>query len=450
MEVMYYFGYGIYCCDIQGETIPENQELKFVGIHIENKTNQDVTSINFTNCVIKRVPQGLTKTFPNLRILKIFGCGLSEICKADLAEYKKLQEIRLKGNKLQFLPGDLFEGFENLKAISFGKNEIKVVEPNLLDGLDKLEAIDFMENPNCNKTSLRICKPDDPDFQEEFNKFKHNVHYYAPGSNEARVIQLTKVRLSLIKNFFVSRENVEKFITKFPDPMEVLDKYYSCVDPETKSWITKFKSERLFNEKIIKSAEIIQNGNQNTLADDLKKLTQNDDFKDFLITIGEQQFKVHKFLLIARSPTLAELLKNNPEVENLNLVDISVEIFEIILKFFYTDELPSDDGTNFMQLFAAACKLKIEKLKNFAASKISNQITSENAFEILALSNKFEHEELRKNAFAGVKRKYPEIGFKDDCATKPEKIAKLIEGYEATQTLIRDAKRKFESIMDED
>jgi hypothetical protein len=450
MEVIYYFGYGIYCCDIQGETIPENQELIFLGTHIEGKTNEDVTSINFKNCVIKKVPQGLTKIFPNLRTLKIFGCGLSEICKADLAEYKKLIEIRMRGNKLQYLPGDLFEGFENLKAISFGRNELKVVEPNLLDGLLKLEAIDFMENPNCIITSLCVCRPDDPDFKEEFNKYKHIVHYYAAGSDEARAIQLIKVGNSLIKNFFVSRANVVKFITKFPDPMEVLDKYYSYADPETKIWITKFKSERLFNEKIIKNAEVIQNINQNTLADDLKKRTQNHDFKDFLITIGDQQFKVHKFLLTARSPTLAELLKNNPEVENLNLVDISVEIFEIILKFLYTDELPDDDGTNFLHLFAAAGKLKIKKLLNFAASKICNQITLENAFEILTLSNKFEHEQLRKNAFAGVKRKYPDIGFKDDCAAKPEKVAKLIEGYDATQALIRDAKRKFESLMDED
>ncbi|KAL7013176.1 hypothetical protein ACKWTF_015234 [Chironomus riparius] len=80
--------------------------------------------------------------------------------------------------------------------------------------------------------------------------------------------------------------------------------------------------------------------------------------------------KIHEFLLAARSPILAEILKSNPEVENLNLVEISVEIFKIILKFLYTDELPGGNGTNVLNLFAAAGKLKIEELKNFLGTKL--------------------------------------------------------------------------------
>ena len=61
-------------------------------------------------------------------------------------------------------------------------------------------------------------------------------------------------------------------------------------------------------------------------------------FKDFSIKIEDREFKVHKFLLAARSPTLAEMIKNNPDADELQLVDISVEIFEKILKYLYVSK----------------------------------------------------------------------------------------------------------------
>jgi len=61
---------------------------------------------------------------------------------------------------------------------------------------------------------------------------------------------------------------------------------------------------------------------------------------------------------------MAEIFRNNPEAANLNLVDIPVDIFEIILKFLYTDELPDENETNFVQLFVAANRLQIKELKN--------------------------------------------------------------------------------------
>ncbi|CAG9811163.1 unnamed protein product [Chironomus riparius] len=153
--------------------------------------------------------------------------------------------------------------------------------------------------------------------------------------------------------------------------------------------------------------------------------------------------KIHKFLLAARSPILAEILKSNPEVENLNLVEISVEIFEIILKFLYTDELPGDNGTIVLHLFAAAEKLKIEKIKNFAGTKLINTIDQENALNILKLSNKYEHEELRQKSFNKVKKMYPKCDFKDFHKTNFELMMKIIEQFEKYENLFVNWKKNL-------
>ena len=187
---------------------------------------------------------------------------------------------------------------------------------------------------------------------------------------------------------------------------------------------------------------------QTSLCDDFKKYIQNENLKDFKVTIDDQEFSVHRFLLIARSPTLAEILKNNPEVETLNLVDISVEIFEKVLKFLYTDELPENANTNFMHLFAAAGKLKIQKLKDFAADNLNVQVDSENALEILNLSQKYDCEGLKSKAFAEITKKYPKIDFKDEWIEDPEKLQNIIEMLRKQEEARREFENQFKKMLE--
>ncbi|CAG9811182.1 unnamed protein product [Chironomus riparius] len=145
------------------------------------------------------------------------------------------------------------------------------------------------------------------------------------------------------------------------------------------------------------------------LTADFKLYIQDNSTKDFQVQVKDRTFSVHKFLLAARSPTLAELLKANPEANNLNLVDISVDIFEIILKFLYTDELPGDDGTDFLQIFTAAGTLKIRDLKDYAARKIIEVTDTENAMAIYNFGKQYGHDGMQQKAFEQLKRKYPDI-----------------------------------------
>jgi len=292
------------------QNIPHDVQLIPQGHHLNGRGNRDVVHVKLENCTLTRVPQGLTKIFPKMRSLSIQQCGLKDINRSDLMEYKNIEKFICCENEIEYLPEDLFAGFENLNWIGFFKNKLRVIEPGLLDGLIKLKYVDFSDNPNFN------------------------------------------MRYSVYPQYYSINASVEAINN------ELLIKIHPTLKKENE----ELKAE---NQKL-KSKRGIFN--------DLTTFILDESTKDFNIIIEGQEFPVHKFLLAARSPTLAEILKNNPEVENLNLVDISVEIFEIILKFLYTDELPVEDGTNFMQLFSAAGKLKIDELRNFAATNLIGHV----------------------------------------------------------------------------
>ncbi|CAG9811141.1 unnamed protein product [Chironomus riparius] len=335
------------------------------------------------NSTVNKVPQGLKNVFPNMKILWIMSSKLKKINKDDLKEYKNLTELRCSVNELEYLPGDLFDDFKDLKWIAFNDNNLRVVEPNILDKLDNLIYVDFRNNPQYGNIQ-NGCK--------KLKKSQQNL------IKDNQQLQNTKLRLE-----------------------------------------TELEQEKLKNIKLVSQ---LQSG----FFTDFRNFIDDDTTKDFLVQIEDHDFPVHKFLLVARSPTLAEIFKTNPEVENLNLVDISVETFGIILKFLYTDELPGDDATNILHLFAAAGQLKIEELKDFAAMKMINQINEDNATEVLNLSNKYENQMLRKKAFDVIRDKHLDIRFNPDWAANVEKMTKVLNYIKKREEMMRALQAEFEEL----
>jgi len=416
-----------YTCTVDSQNIPPDADLKFGRIQniqylsnpvfgvVGNVDNNDnVTKIVFSNCNMIKIPQGLKKSFKNLSKMELRNTTLKTLTKHDLTEYKDFKEFHSKNNKIEFLPGDLFEGFKNLETILFTENNLKFIEPTILDGLNNLKHADFGRdyNPNQNITE-----------------------------------QLSPHLIKKVLNEMITAQPVEEWM-KHPLSTGMLRHFYKTMSDQHLTNERKLqisynnKAEECEHFKTLSDNLTLQIGNLKVehekekglyinkgLYTDINIFIQDETTKDFCIQIDNRDFQVHKFLLAARSPTLAEILKNNPEVENLNLVDISVEIFEIILKFLYTDELPGDVGMNFLQLFAAAGKLKIQELKNFAAEKIYDLIDINNMLDALKLGNKYDDNLMRQKAFSKVKEKYPKIEYKDEWINETEKIEKMINFF---------------------
>jgi len=354
----------VYVCEFKKQVIQEDDQIipngpyrpgyyRFHDNYIKtDKSKADVVGVIFNECILTKVPRGLTKIFPNMQNLNILSSNLKNVNKMDLAEYKSMTSLNFSNNKIKYLPGDLLEGFKNLEIIGFPRNELKLVHPDILDGLDKLKHVNFRMNSGYTKCFSKI---------------------FAVWANAT---------LEEVKDELIARYNKDDLKDEDEDQSEI----------------------------------------QNFLKTD-------ETFKDFTIAIAEHEFRVHKVVLASRSPTLAEVLTNNADVERLNLVGIPVEIFKKILHFFYTDELPTDEGTNFLDLFAAAGKLKVEEVMEYAVDKLINKIGEMNAFDVLKLSNKYKHDELRQAAFNKIKNDHPKIDFKDEWANDVEKLIKMIKAY---------------------
>ncbi|CAG9800808.1 unnamed protein product [Chironomus riparius] len=386
----------VYSCHVTEQVIPEASDVKLDGKHVEKLKEKDVVAVWFNNCTITKIPKGLTKLYPMLESLVIHNSKIKEITKNDLDEYKTLKKLDLSTQEVEFLPADLFESFDNLEHIDFSMNKLKIIEPKVFDGLDKLKFVNLEFNP----------------------------HYFLLFSTEA-------------DNF--SNRNLKEFKKK------LIIKYPSSLAMTNKEVEMRDLGNNPHDEQEQHAADKIS---ESVLIANLKTFFEHDKtFRDFSITIDDRLFQVHKSIIAARSPTLADILRNNPEAENLNLVDIPLDIFEKILKFIYTAELPKDEGINFLHLFAAAGKLKIEDLKNYAASKIKAEINTENALDIIKLSNKYEHYGLRQNVFDMLKKRYPEVKFKDEWANDVEKLREIMNFIKKKEELILKLGTEFENLM---
>jgi len=378
-----------YSCKIEGQSITASTALKIQGKHEQGKSLKDVKEVIFNGCKLSKIPQGLTALFPFMEDLSVWSSNLRTINKKELREYKFLKRIFICSSNIQYIPGDLFDGFNNLEEISFAGNEIKIIEPTVLDGLRKLRHVNFSRNPN-------------------YDMIYSTYPNYRPN---ATLDGLKK----LITNVFLENIKTYKELMR----AEFAKEMFNCdADPRLR----------------------------NNFFTDLFNLSRNDESKDFTINIEHHEFHVHKFILVARSQTLAEIIRNNPMVENLNLVDIPVEIFKKILKYLYTDTFPmNEDILSYINIFAAAGRLKIEELKNFAANQMLNKVNRPNAVEILTLSNKYGHSKLRQKAFNEIKKCYPKLIFKDHWIEEPTIVADMIDKFKKKEDAIKRLEREFEN-----
>lgn len=393
-----HFG-NVYTCRILYQSFPDQSRLTFFGDHLQGKSNKNVDYIIIHNCITYKVPKGLTNFFPNLKIMLIQNSNLQELRREDFDEYKNLKVFACVENPISFLPGNLFNDLKEIKSVVFIKNQLKVIEPNILDGLTKLTNVSFAVEPN-----FDIC-----------------YSIYDPA----------QFRLDDVKHYLN-----QKFFSNYVMWMreENCKLKQECCKLQQENWMLRMENGVLNSEKMK-----VNSSPDNGLYADFKKYIEDENSKDLKIIIDDREFRAHKFVLAIRSPTLAKKIQERPEADSLNLVDISVGMFARILKYLYTNEVPQD--VNLLFLYAAAGRLQIKNLKDYAATKIMDWVNIGNALEIFELSCKYEHNQLKKKAYAEIKKKYPSINFRDEWLVQSEKLGKTIEGLKKQEAEMKNFER---------
>jgi len=290
--------------------------------------------------------------------------------------FMNLHRLCVRESKLKKIASEDFHEMRHLRVLWLDFNDIEELSGNLFKYVENLEDISFYSN--------KISKVD----PQIFNNLKN------------------------LKKFDLRRN--EKFD-------EIFD-------------VSKNENFDVFLAKLFSKSQ------QNGLIDDIKTFIHNNDFKDFSLTINDVKIDVHRFLLEARSPVLGELIRNNPDVNSLNLDhQISAQNFKFIVDFLYEDKMPSDDA-NMLEIFEAAGIWQLKNLMNYTGLKLMDRVSPEEALEIFILNDKFKiNDELKKSAFEKIKNSLPGIHLSEGLLHESDKLKKLMA-----------AKRKFDEIIETD
>lgn len=270
-------------------------------------------------------------------------------------------------------------GFKNLKFLDLSGNKLKTLPADLFSGTKFLEEAYFEKN-QITKIGVDLLKPLD------INKIKAICFENNPAINA----------VYCSKDYY-------------------LRSHYASVSLDEMNNLIRDTCNPLFEN--------------NFLLRDIQNIFRNDNFKDLAIDVQNKKFKAHKLLLAARSPVFADMIAGNQDVKEIKLIDIGADTFQLIMNFIYTDEMPADDS-NWFNVYAAAHKFKIEKLKDFAEDKLLAMLDVQNAYEILVLGNKCSSEDLMEFAFAAIEESLPKaqrVQLNPNWINQPEEIKKLIE-----------------------
>lgn len=217
------------------------------------------------------------KTNNDVEAIDFENCDLDEI-PSGLAEiFPNIDTLQVYNSKLKVIKKEDIKDFKKIKDLFLASNEIKKIPGNLFESKTDIEII-------------KLC----------CNKIEFIGSELLDGLKKLKFVDL--------------RKNIN-----------------------INMWFNELRNEgNATLEEII--TEIREKCSPNKFHD-FKKIIDSEESKDFTIKIDKREFKVHKILMIIRCPTIAELIKNDPEATELILVDIDVVIFQKILNYFYVSIL---------------------------------------------------------------------------------------------------------------
>ena len=134
--------------------------------------------------------------------------------------------------------------------------------------------------------------------------------------------------------------------------------------------------------------------------DDLEKLLESERFADLDIVCKDKVFRVHKAILVARSPVFAAMFEHEMIEQTENRVDmeeIDSEIGQELLRFIYSGKVNNlEERTR--ELLAGANMYALQELKAMCEEVLIEEITHDNVGEMLVIADKYKADYLKQKA----------------------------------------------------
>lgn len=110
---------------------------------------------------------------------------------------------------------------------------------------------------------------------------------------------------------------------------------------------------------------------------------------DVTLKVEDREFKVHRNVLIVRSPVFASMLQLDTKENATGIVDIpdcSVEAFEVFLSYIYSGSADTISSDNVFDLYYAADKYQMNDLKYECVEYMEKKLSVENFCAVMTLS----------------------------------------------------------------
>ncbi|KAJ8688202.1 hypothetical protein QAD02_023997 [Eretmocerus hayati] len=161
---------------------------------------------------------------------------------------------------------------------------------------------------------------------------------------------------------------------------------------------TCFGSSSSGNELKRDSDEVMSALDKDGKSDsDLMKLLEDELFGDSEIKVNGKIYRVHENTLGDQSPVLAQMIRDAKRTEHQVVVigDLDNRVFEEMLRFAYFNKIGRIEHM-VGDLFAAAEKYDLDKLKVVLEAEAGRRLSIENAIEFLNLSDRHQLSRLKK------------------------------------------------------
>ena len=140
----------VYCCDVQKNlniSLPQmNTKVMPSGNHTSGKSDENVNCFNSINKDIQYFPEGLDKSFGELKAIKIRNGSIKKINQNDLKPFTKLVNLDLSHNDIEALDDGLFDYNINLEVFFCHNNKIFFIASTAFDKLNKLSHLNLKSN----------------------------------------------------------------------------------------------------------------------------------------------------------------------------------------------------------------------------------------------------------------------------------------------------------------
>ncbi|GBM03246.1 Speckle-type POZ protein [Araneus ventricosus] len=163
--------------------------------------------------------------------------------------------------------------------------------------------------------------------------------------------------------------------------------------------VMKQKNNHVHSNDEYKTAEKLSQ--YPSATEDMKAIYLNQYLSDVKLKTKTKSFPAHKNVLCARSDVFKAMITRNIKEKNADCIqveDLENDTVEKLLLFLYSDNLEISQWKSSSQLYYAAAKYQIGKLKAMCSSYLAKYITISNVSELLVLADTHKDSNLKKVA----------------------------------------------------